>query len=576
MQRPINLASLVNGLSGCPNDQAREFFPLFEQVLSGRPSRLAYKVREVASLASLVRNGLAHGIDESRLDGFAFSYAIPHISKEYDLLKIGSQRVLNIELKSERKPPADIARQLHQNRYYLSFLQKPIAELGYCASDDSWTMLDDTHLRPISWREAAAAIAELANDPFETELDTLFAPSNYLVSPIMDVDRFLAGSYFLGSQQQQIKDFVCARLGAKTSDVPGGAIVSGTAGTGKSLLLYDIAKTIAQQTGQQAAIFHGAPLSEHHLCFNRRSRDVIVLDPSHLTHADVSEYCFVGFDEAHRIRPEQFHATLARTHEAGVPYLVLLDSRQGVSKQERRDDVERIARELVPEARCFELTKRFRSNAAIASYVDALVFGKRGTLRSAGDISLDFAPTDEVARRLVKRFVADGYQHIALTSTFRSEPIEAVGSLGTPGTLGSPGTMGAPGALGMPGATGAMEPTGTLGTPVALGMPGATGTPGTMGSAEALGSVGPIDRVAAPSARSVIGLEYDSVVMVVPPSIGFNGKRLCDKPHRDSDLLPTKLLYQGLTRARDRIALIFRCDWQVFRYATELLAEARH
>jgi hypothetical protein len=38
--------------------------------------------------------------------------------------------------------------------------------------------------------------------------------------------------------------------------------------------------------------------------------------------------------------------------------------------------------------------------------------------------------------------------------------------------------------------------------------------------------------------------------------------------------MPTRLLYQGLTRARDAIALVVLSDWDVYQRAVELIATA--
>ena len=86
----------------------------------------------------------------------------------------------------------------------------------------------------------------------------------------------------------------------------------------------------------------------------------------------------------------------------------------------------------------------------------------------------------------------------------------------------------------------------------------------------------PLDRlqpVGWPSTHGVIGLEYDKVVMVAS-YVHMEGKRLCDDEHPNPNLLPTRLIYQGLTRARDAVALIVLGEWPVYQRAIELLATA--
>lgn len=57
------------------------------------------------------------------LDNYYIGYKIPNISKEFDLLRIGKDTIINIELKSIQKLE-DIRKQLKQNYYYLKIIKK--------------------------------------------------------------------------------------------------------------------------------------------------------------------------------------------------------------------------------------------------------------------------------------------------------------------------------------------------------------------------------------------------------------------------------------------------------------------
>lgn len=61
-------------------------------------------------------------------DNYYINYKIPQLGKEFDLLRIGTEIVINIELKSEKIDSSSIFQQLERNYYYLSFLKKEI----YC------------------------------------------------------------------------------------------------------------------------------------------------------------------------------------------------------------------------------------------------------------------------------------------------------------------------------------------------------------------------------------------------------------------------------------------------------------
>ena len=67
---------------------------------------------------------------------FFYSFQIPKLGKEFDLLQIKDDQIVNIELKSGIVSDEAIRRQLIQNRYYLSVFGKPILSYTYISSED--------------------------------------------------------------------------------------------------------------------------------------------------------------------------------------------------------------------------------------------------------------------------------------------------------------------------------------------------------------------------------------------------------------------------------------------------------
>ena len=96
----------------------------YEQNLASLPVPRVIKEHERRSLLTLVDllYNQTHNIE--MLDGFVCSYSIPHIGKEFDLLRVAQDEVLNIELKSDEVPLADVKSQLSKNAYYLGPLKR--------------------------------------------------------------------------------------------------------------------------------------------------------------------------------------------------------------------------------------------------------------------------------------------------------------------------------------------------------------------------------------------------------------------------------------------------------------------
>ena len=171
MHRPINLVKLLRGTQNSTEQKKATFFVTYEALLSNRDSELKYKEGEVASLVAFACGCLSHGVPESCLDGFAFSYPIPHVPKEMDLLKVGENCVLDIELKSRKVGEEKVKKQLTSNRYYLSFLGRSITCLCYTSEDDSWLRLVDEEVLPAIWDDAVQFLYEAAD--FDSSLDFL-------------------------------------------------------------------------------------------------------------------------------------------------------------------------------------------------------------------------------------------------------------------------------------------------------------------------------------------------------------------------------------------------------------------
>ena len=73
-------------------------FSLYERRLSMRPQPLTVREHERESLASFISCAYRAGASLCDFDSFYYSYSIPQIGKEFDLLKITPECILNIEL----------------------------------------------------------------------------------------------------------------------------------------------------------------------------------------------------------------------------------------------------------------------------------------------------------------------------------------------------------------------------------------------------------------------------------------------------------------------------------------------
>ena len=259
-------------------------FSMLAGELSGEERHKDYSRHEAQSLRSLV----GHLIPElgsrsvsgsgwiSNLDGFFFSYTIAHISKEFDLLKIsGDGRcILNIELKSEAIDEKRISKQLSQNRYYLTHISTTIYSYTYVMETNTLYNLNDRgYMHVCEMGELADILCKPAFSEYvEKDLDQLFRAADYLISPVDAPDKFLQGSYFLTNQQFEFKRRILDVLREEQRDPPPLITVSGSTGTGKTLLLFDLAMELSRK--KKVLILLGGKLQEGHRILDERLKKV--------------------------------------------------------------------------------------------------------------------------------------------------------------------------------------------------------------------------------------------------------------------------------------------------------------
>ena len=111
-----------------------EEFAIYEKRLSMRAQALSVREHERASLHAFVSCASASRASLQDFDSFYYNYSIPQIGKEFDLLKITPDSILNIELKSQEIEFDKIENQLRRNKHYLRHLSRQIYSFTYVAS----------------------------------------------------------------------------------------------------------------------------------------------------------------------------------------------------------------------------------------------------------------------------------------------------------------------------------------------------------------------------------------------------------------------------------------------------------
>ena len=381
-----------------------EHLQKLEQQLSGREHMLKIKEWELESMRALVERLELHMQDVSALRLF-YSFQIPRLGKEFDLLQIRENQIINIELKSGAVSEEAIQKQLIQNRYYLSALGKPIQSYTYISSQNRLMRLTNhDHVIEASWNQLCAALQKEGKD-YSGDIENLFRAEWYLFSPLTEPNRFLNKEYFLTAQQRDIKRQILKKI---REEQTGFFSFSGLPGTGKTLLLYDIAMKLSNR--QQVCIIHCGEAGKKWEILHKRLQRIDFLSDNQLeTQFSLEDYHAILVDEAHLLSVEKLNVLLDMSEDR--PIIFSSDSEEMISPKEIDQSTMKRMEEL-PNLQTFRLTNRIRTNAELSSFIQNMMhLPVRKNQNQYPHVFVVYANDAKEADTLVQDYVRQGYQY---------------------------------------------------------------------------------------------------------------------------------------------------------------------
>ena len=370
-----------------------------ERQLLARTYFLKMREWELESMKALVRELEMHMQDVHALR-FFYSFQVPRLGKEFDLLQIKDDQIVNIELKSGKVSDEAVRKQLLQNRYYLSVQGKMIQSYTYISSQERLVRLNNhDHIVEADWDQMCLALQRQSKD-YEGDIEDLFQAEMYLFSPVTEPERFLNKEYFLTSQQKDIG----RRILDKIRKVKYGYFwFSGLPGTGKTLLLYDIAMKLSVH--QKVCMIHCGETGKEWKILHDRLLRIAFLSDSQLEECpDLKEYSAILVDEAHLLTEEKLHVILELSEKH--PVIFSSDDEDMISDEEMDRTMLREIEHL-PDIQSFHLTNRIRTNAELSSFIQNMMhLPEKRMVRYYPHIQVVYANDEEEAGILLK-----GYQN---------------------------------------------------------------------------------------------------------------------------------------------------------------------
>ncbi len=359
--RPANLFSLIGAKQNLKEETSKKYLSSF---------KIQIRDDELIDLETFVKEFRRNFrvVDITWLSQFYVGYKIEQISKEFDLLRIGDDNIINIEIKREHTG-LKVQKQLIQNKYYLSFLGKKIISFTYISETNKLLYLNDnSEIEEVDFEFLKSYLStQKLKNMTNIEINTLFNPSNYLVSPFNSTLAFINDRYFLTNQQTEFKKKI---FNLFNQELDCFISINGAAGTGKTLLTYDIAKD-AQNRGKKIIIYHCGIINEGQETLNR-DYDWFINPIKNLRTDHFKNFDLVIVDECQRIKQEQLSGIIQSVKENRIKCIFSYDKNQFLHNNEFYSNIIGTISEVVKETHTFSLSEKIRTNKELAAFTKNL------------------------------------------------------------------------------------------------------------------------------------------------------------------------------------------------------------
>lgn len=359
--------------------------------------------------------------NEDIFTGYHMNYKIPQINKEFDLLRYNKEKLINIELKSDKsRDPEEVQvksfeEQMRKNFYYLSSITDELSIYTYHSAFGLY-VYKNNQCTKCEFSELLNELSILSPEDLKENIDfdNLFEVKKFLISPFNKTEEFMDDKYFLTQDQQKHKERILNNIGVGKEKV---YCIEANAGTGKTLLIYDIAKTLTDDS-KNVLIVHCGQLNEGHNKLNTgvngKKLNIIPAKNlnSHIEWIKNNNYNYdcIIIDEAQRIYESQLKLLCEEIISDSVKtnFIFAYDTKQFLQAREKNNIYNLIHLFVVQKIQEnslnaeyihvwkdsvieLNLTNKIRTNHELAAFIkSALHLGKRVNIHEYKKVTLEY------------------------------------------------------------------------------------------------------------------------------------------------------------------------------------------
>lgn len=361
--RSIQLDSFIEIMES-ENDKLIESFLLISDEGYSFKSKRGMSRDELNTLYIFSKQIISN-LSYSQKEGYILGFKVETgIREEFDVIRYSADSVLNIELKGEipeKEGLHSIRNQLLRHKFLLSTLGKDINVFTYVEDENQLFTIDDNEKLI---KVKINTIFDYITDEYlvDYSLKNLDL-STMNISPYTQPESFLDRRYFLTNEQIEQRSNI---LNSDKQII----CLSGGPGTGKTLLLVDLAKKYQERGNHVAIIFCSKMLDDEANDISRRlDIEIIPIKRIMKNNCILENYNIILADEAQRLWEESFNMLLEIRNKLVI---FSVDHQQTLHPAEKRLNIEGMLQEN-ESVDNFKLKNKIRTDEAMSSFIQKLL-----------------------------------------------------------------------------------------------------------------------------------------------------------------------------------------------------------